>query len=925
MLPPLLFESAFAIDWHIFSKVSIYSLFLALPGLIVCTIFTGLTYQWFYGWRWEAAMLLGGILSATDPVAVVALLREMGVKKSLATLIEAESLLNDGTAVVVYSILLKAVQADGLGTWLRQTDEYFGPADEWHIVWMFFRMSVLGPLFGIAMGVFSVKWLEANSGADRDANVEVICTLAMPFLVFYLAETGFAAYDMQMSGVLAVVCYGLVFASPYGKVCVDARVEHFLHEFWGMVGHLVNTLLFTLAGIIIITAGVEQTLSDHFDLGQTVALGVASYALCCVYRGVVMFGVMPLFRKCHYGYDWRDALVITWGGLRGAVGLALALAVYGDSRIPGARRSAAVDMFGGRAAPLGGIHFQQVVLIHVSCAVLLTLLINAPSSGRLLKAIGLTKLSDERVTMLQRTQQQLLYKAKKTKREMEVHPIHSDVDWPSAQRLADFDRMVADILGAPYNADNLKPWDPDGPGGAASMTMGPPEATAPSPPRTLTRAVSGSWKNLLSRASKSDSPGPGDSGAGADADGAASPTPDKEALAHNRWTKLRLKMEVASALLGDDFAEKFRERLRKKRRVEAKYLLLRTVKATVWHSFEEGQLSAKTVQLLLGLIHSEIDDVEQGRNLEEANPLPFALLESELDFDNGAMRLVAVIERWAWRSVLLRPLVHYANTLIMREFSRGYDATVGFFLGFEAVLQAHDHGVKFAQDKELDAEFKAVVKQNIAEASQRLATLRVNWPQLCTALNTARAARQVLNQGAHTVEHLGHHGGLHETEVGRLLDMIAEASSRLNSLDPADVLHGAAADSFMMIKPTKHATDDDVEREAGRVLFRRSSKRGSATWTVEIPATPSSACTMEAGGGLDRTSIQIAEASGASMIGGDAPAAAAQAFDAAAPTSTKVQVRRPRSSKEMINDLANRAKVASSSEPAYQELSVHRV
>ena len=75
--------------------MKLYALFLALPGLVVCTSLTGLTYMAFYGWSWEAAMLLGGILSATDPVAVVALLREMGVKKSLATLIEAESLLND--------------------------------------------------------------------------------------------------------------------------------------------------------------------------------------------------------------------------------------------------------------------------------------------------------------------------------------------------------------------------------------------------------------------------------------------------------------------------------------------------------------------------------------------------------------------------------------------------------------------------------------------------------------------------------------------------------------------------------------------------------------------------------------------------------------------------------------------------------------
>ena len=130
-------------------------------------------------------MLIGGILSATDPVAVVALLREMGVKKSLATLIEAESLLNDGTAVVVYSILLKAVQAGGLSEWLDESSEMGG----WYVLWVAFRMSVLGPLLGLGLGVISVHWLEANAGADRDANVEVICTLAMPFLVFYLAET----------------------------------------------------------------------------------------------------------------------------------------------------------------------------------------------------------------------------------------------------------------------------------------------------------------------------------------------------------------------------------------------------------------------------------------------------------------------------------------------------------------------------------------------------------------------------------------------------------------------------------------------------------------------------------------------------------------------------------------------------------------
>ena len=100
----------------------------------MATVLTGLSYVGLYGWKWEACMLLGGILSATDPVAVVALLREMGVKKSLATLIEAESLLNDGTAVVVYSIFLKAVQHGGLDVWLDAIGK-----DPSYLVWMTVR------------------------------------------------------------------------------------------------------------------------------------------------------------------------------------------------------------------------------------------------------------------------------------------------------------------------------------------------------------------------------------------------------------------------------------------------------------------------------------------------------------------------------------------------------------------------------------------------------------------------------------------------------------------------------------------------------------------------------------------------------------------------------------------------------------------
>jgi sodium/hydrogen exchanger 10/11 len=132
--------------------------------------------------------------------------------------------------------------------------------------------------------------------------------------------------------------------------------------------------------------------------------------LLTVYRSVVMFGVIPLFNAGHYDYTWREALVISWGGLRGAVGLALAVAVFGDEIIPGTRGG--IRMFGDNDGVMMGafddqsarMRYQQIVLLHVSMVVLLTLMINAPTSAYILKKIGLTKLSPERATMLQLAQ-----------------------------------------------------------------------------------------------------------------------------------------------------------------------------------------------------------------------------------------------------------------------------------------------------------------------------------------------------------------------------------------------------------------------------------------------------------------------------------------------------------------------------------------
>ena len=111
-LPPLIFESAFSIEWHLFKKTAWQCLLLAGPGLLLASGMTALPINvlMYKDWSFEASLLLGTVLSATDPVAVVALLKELGAKKSLATLIEGESLMNDGTAMVIFNVVFPALK-----------------------------------------------------------------------------------------------------------------------------------------------------------------------------------------------------------------------------------------------------------------------------------------------------------------------------------------------------------------------------------------------------------------------------------------------------------------------------------------------------------------------------------------------------------------------------------------------------------------------------------------------------------------------------------------------------------------------------------------------------------------------------------------------------------------------------------------------
>jgi NhaP-type Na+/H+ or K+/H+ antiporter len=332
-LPILIFEAGFALDVHTFKKSFLNAFYLAGPGIVTATVMTGLA---FYGlisvfgdpggisggvlseWNvetgafiWLASMLFGAVVSATDPVAVVALLKELGASKKLGTLIEGESLLNDGTAIVAFVLLFGVVT--GSQVMVTDTGEFDLVGFLGNTAVGFGKIGAAGGLLGVLLGLIAILWVRK---VFNDPLIEVTVILVTSFAVFFICEHFF-----HVSGVLGLVALGIVMAGV-GKTRISPEVEHFMHEFWEFIAFVANVIIFIVVGVVI-AQKVDPTGWDFLILGLV-------YLLIHLVRATNMGIFYPLMRKSGYGLPPRDAVVVWWGALRGAIGLALALVVYSE-------------------------------------------------------------------------------------------------------------------------------------------------------------------------------------------------------------------------------------------------------------------------------------------------------------------------------------------------------------------------------------------------------------------------------------------------------------------------------------------------------------------------------------------------------------------------------------------------------------------
>jgi monovalent cation:H+ antiporter, CPA1 family len=333
-LPVLVFEAALGLSTRAFFRNLGPILALAVPALAISATAVGVALHHALQVPILAALLFGVLISATDPVAVVSIFRQLGVPRRLLTLVEGESLLNDGVAIVLYQILLAAA----LGA---SVSPVTGGLD---FLRVFFGGLAIGTLVGV-VAMLIVPWLSRLAAAAL--------TVAVAYGGFVLAEA-----ILGFSGVTATVAAGLVMTG-LERSRAPAPVREIWHELWESLGYVANGILFLLIGMAI----EPRLLAEH---PEAILLTIAVVLLARAAGVVPLVAVMERITSIP-PVGMRNQVVLIWGGLRGGIALALALAL--PEELP--QRDLFIALAGG--------------------VVLATLLLNATTIGPLVRRLQLDR------------------------------------------------------------------------------------------------------------------------------------------------------------------------------------------------------------------------------------------------------------------------------------------------------------------------------------------------------------------------------------------------------------------------------------------------------------------------------------------------------------------------------------------------------
>ena len=300
-LPPLLFESAFHLNLRKLKKDAFIIITLATAGVVITSFVVAVLVNQWLGIPIWISLLLASVLSSTDPIAVIAIFKELGAPKRLLHLVEAESMLNDGTSIIFSKIILSILSVGFVGEDLVWNGANF--------IFVVFGAVVFGVIVA-----FVSSWVIYN--LKNEMLMEVTVTLLAAFGSFLIAEE-----FLRVSGVIATVTTG-VFLGNFGREKFSIQIKSFVKEIWEYLAFLANSLVFLLVGI---TFGFELLFANPLRiivvfLAVLIGRSAGVYILSFIHNQFFVDNQIPV--------SWMH--VLNWGGLRGSLPLAIVLSLPED-------------------------------------------------------------------------------------------------------------------------------------------------------------------------------------------------------------------------------------------------------------------------------------------------------------------------------------------------------------------------------------------------------------------------------------------------------------------------------------------------------------------------------------------------------------------------------------------------------------------
>ncbi|XP_060694438.1 sodium/hydrogen exchanger 10-like [Hemiscyllium ocellatum] len=774
-MPVLIFSSAFEIESHIFLKSLSQVVILAGPGLILSSAMIALmaVKVYTFNWDWYIGMMFGSILGCTDPITAVALLRNLGASKALTLIIEGESLLNDGTSIVVFEVF-------------RDLSLHPHNVDATELAIRLILKVLVSPIFGYAMAKITMFCL---SYIFNDGLTEITMSLAITYITFFVGEW------VGTSGVIAVTFMGLFMDT----VSFSPEIEVFLLRFWEMLTYLGNTLIFMIVGVVISQRSLEyMSISDGFFI-------IVLYFGLNTIRLVLIVGLSPLLSRLGYGFNWRWAAVCIWSGTKGAFTLSLALMAY-------------------QLEGLDEVNVRNKILLHVSGTVVLSLLINGTTMGWIVNTLGLSDIPAPKRMAMYSALQRIRESEANTFSLLKMDRFLADANWVMAEKLVQIEDPykshqrnvhVDDLLQTTRTArcpdcEKNIPWEPS----LREIDDMMEEARI----RVLKAQKTSYWRQysagMLNRQAArtliSITENMIDSGRFMTVVDVK-----KEWEIGGIFVIIRKKLEDWMYNVKGDKYKPSKNRISK--------FCYRMVFTNAFEVFVYMAILLNVFPLILEYIPNV--NVELEIELRTINYIFFVVYVVQALMKALAVRKAYIFDHWNQFDVFIITLaaadiiidqlfersvhkirtvrifrlvrlarvlrllkimiptfIHLLNKQINKQLSFGYDIGKGYVVGEEDVSNLIDH---ISDQKVISEQLRSIVERNHQEAIKELGLLQRDHPEIAISVKTRQAVRTVLNSARDTIHALMAGGLLDDAEALKLETMIEVKMKRLLKFPPS--------------------------------------------------------------------------------------------------------------------------------------------